>query len=255
MKAGGKIILGILLLVIVLGYLFFDCIWNEQLMTYNVKNGAGMDGVTDYARTASVIIHEKPDVVAIQELDSVTGRSKGAYVLDELAKQTGMHATYAPAIDYDGGKYGIGILSKKQPLHVYRYALPGREEARALLVVEFKKYVYACMHLSLTEEDRIASLPIIREATSGFDKPVFIAGDWNDTPDSPFIQEMQKDFRILSPTDQLTCPADEPKACIDYIAVKKNCKPKHFAFFSYVAPASVESDHRPVNVFIKRWIW
>lgn len=255
MKTGGKIILGILLLVIVLGYLFFDCIWNEQLMTYNVKNGAGMDGVTDYVRTASVIIHEKPDVVAIQELDSVTGRSKGAYVLDELAKQTGMHATYAPAIDYDGGKYGIGILSKKQPLHVYRYALPGREEARALLVVEFKKYVYACMHLSLTEEDRIASLPIIREATSGFDKPVFIAGDWNDTPDSPFIQEMQKDFRILSPTDQLTCPADEPKACIDYIAVKKNCKPKHFAFFSYVAPASVESDHRPVNVFIKRWIW
>lgn len=255
MKTGGKIILGILLLVIVLGYLFFDCIWNEQLMTYNVKNGAGMDGVTDYARTASVIIHEKPDVVAIQELDSVTGRSKGAYVLDELGKQTGMHATYAPAIDYDGGKYGIGILSKKQPLHVYRYALPGREEARALLVVEFKKYVYACMHLSLTEEDRIASLPIIREATSGFDKPVFIAGDWNDTPDSPFIQEMQKDFRILSPTDQLTCPADEPKACIDYIAVKKDCKPKHFAFFSYVAPASVESDHRPVNVFIKRWIW
>ena len=252
MKVVGKIILGILLLVIVLGCLFFDCIWNEQLMTYNVKNGAGMDGVTDYARTASVIIQEKPDVVAIQELDSVTGRSKGAYVLDELAKLTGMYATYAPAIDYDGGKYGIGILSKKQPLHVYRYALPGREEARALLVVEFKQYVYACMHLSLTEEDRIASLPIIREATSGFDKP---AGDWNDTPDSPFIQELQKDFCILSTTDKPTCPADEPKACIDYIAVKKDCKPKNFAFFSYVTPASVESDHRPVNVHIKRWIW
>lgn len=255
MKVVGKIILGILLLVIVLGSLFFDCIWNEQLMTYNVKNGAGMDGVTDYVRTASVIIQEKPDVVAIQELDSVTGRSEGAYVLDELAKLTGMHATYAPAIDYDGGKYGIGILSKKQPLHVYRYALPGREEVRALLVVEFKKYVYACMHLSLTEEDRIASLPIIREATSGFDKPVFIAGDWNDTPDSPFIQELQKDFCILSTTDKPTCPADEPKACIDYIAVKKDCKPKNFAFFSYVTPASVESDHRPVNVHIKRWIW
>lgn len=255
MKVIGKIILGILLLVIVLWCLFFDCIRNEQLMTYNVKNGAGMDGVTDYARTASVIMQEKPDVVAVQELDSVTGRSKGTYVLGELAKLTGMHATYAPAIDYDGGKYGIGILSKKQPLHIYRYALPGREEARALLVVEFRKYVYACMHLSLTEEDRIASLPIIRKATSGFDKPVFIAGDWNDTPDSPFIQELQKDFCILSTTDKPTCPADEPKACIDYIAVKKDCKPMYYSHFSYVTPASVESDHRPVNVFIKRWIW
>ena len=202
-----------------------------------------------------MINREKPDVVAVQELDSVTGRSQGTYVLGELAKLTDMHATYAPAIDYDGGKYGIGILSKKQPLRVYRYALPGREEARALLVVEFKKYVYACMHLSLTEEDRIASLPIIREATSGFDKPVFIAGDWNDTPDSPFIQELQKDFCILSTTDNPTCPADKPKACIDYIAVKKDCKPKNFAFFSYVTPASVESDHRPVNVHIKRWVW
>ena len=255
MKKLGKVLCVVGVIAIALCFVFLNCIRNEHFMTYNVRNGSGMDGVKDFARTAAVINREKPDVVAVQELDSVTGRSKGAYVLDELAKLTGMHATYAPAIDYDGGKYGIGILSKKQPLRVYRYALPGREEARALLVVEFKKYVYACMHLSLTEEDRIASLPIIREATSGFDKPVFIAGDWNDTPDSPFIQELQKDFCILSTTDKPTCPADEPKACIDYIAVKKDCKPKNFAFFSYVTPASVESDHRPVNVHIKRWIW
>lgn len=255
MKKLGKALCVVGVIAIALCFVFLNCIRNEHFMTYNVRNGSGMDDVKDFARTAAVINREKPDVVAIQELDSVTGRSKGAYVLGELAKLTGMHATYAPAIDYDGGKYGIGILSKKQPLHVYRYALPGREEARALLVVEFKKYVYACMHLSLTEEDRIASLPIIREATSGFDKPVFIAGDWNDTPDSPFIQELQKDFCILSTTDKPTCPADKPKACIDYIAVKKDCKPKNFAFFSYVTPASVESDHRPVNVHIKRWVW
>ena len=111
------------------------------------------------------------------------------------------------------------------------------------------------MHLSLTEEDRIASLPIIREATSGFDKPVFIAGDWNDTPDSPFIQELQKDFCILSTTDKPTCPADEPKACIDYIAVKKDCKPLFHSFSSNIVSAVVESDHRPVTVSLKHWIW
>lgn len=255
MKVVGKIILGILLLVIVFGYLFFDCIRNEQLMTYNVRNGAGMDGVTDYARTASVIMQEKPDVVAVQELDSVTGRSKGAYVLGELAKLTGMHATYAPAIDYDGGKYGIGILSKKQPLHVYRYALPGREEARALLVVEFRKYVYACMHLSLTEEDRIASLPIIREATSGFDKPVFIAGDWNDTPDSPFMKELEKDFLVLSDTNAPTFPADSASTTIDYIAVRKDTRVYYQALTPFVPKARVESDHRPIVVHLAHWIW
>ena len=87
-----------------------------RLMSYNVKNGQGMDGFADYGRTANVILKEKPDVVALQELDSATMRSKGAYVLGELAQRTGMHATYAPAIDFDGGKYGIGILSKERPL-------------------------------------------------------------------------------------------------------------------------------------------
>lgn len=255
MKKLGKALCVVGVIAIALCFVFLNCIRNEHFMTYNVRNGSGMDGVKDFARTAAVINREKPDVVAVQELDSVTGRSQGTYVLGELAKLTDMHATYAPAIDYDGGKYGIGILSKETPKAVHRYALPGREEARTLLVVEFKQYVYACMHLSLTEEDRIASLSIIWEATSGFDKPVFIAGDWNDTPNSPFIQELQKDFRILSTTEKPTCPADEPKECIDYIAVKKDCKPMFYSFSSNIVSAAVESDHRPVTVSLKHWIW
>ena len=69
-----------------------------RFMSYNVKNGYGLDDSTNYARTAEVIRKEAPDVVAIQELDSVTGRSHGTYVLGELGKHTGMYATYAPAM-------------------------------------------------------------------------------------------------------------------------------------------------------------
>ena len=93
-----------------------------------------LDDVTDFRRTAAVINKVCPDVVAVQEIDSVTGRSGGKDVLREIAGLTLMHHMYAPAIDYDGGKYGIGMLSKEKPLG-YRYLpLPGREEARALLV-------------------------------------------------------------------------------------------------------------------------
>ena len=112
------------------------------IMSYNIRNGRGMDDVTDFRRTAAVINKVCPDVVAVQEIDSVTGRSGGKDVLREIAGLTLMHHMYAPAIDYDGGKYGIGMLSKEKPLG-YRYLpLPGREEARALLVVEFEKYIY-----------------------------------------------------------------------------------------------------------------
>ena len=46
-------------------------------MSYNVRNARGLDNVTDYQRVADVINSVKPDILAVQELDSVTGRSKG----------------------------------------------------------------------------------------------------------------------------------------------------------------------------------
>lgn len=121
-----------------------------RLMTYNIKNATGMDGVCDFQRIANVINNASPDVVAVQEVDSVTNRSNQKYVLGEIAERTQMYACFAPAIDYDGGKYGIGLLSKKAPVHLQTIALPGREEARALILAEFEDYIYCCTHLSLT---------------------------------------------------------------------------------------------------------
>ena len=46
-----------------------------RLMTYNVRNANGMDGICNYQRVANVINNARPDIVAIQELDSMTARS------------------------------------------------------------------------------------------------------------------------------------------------------------------------------------
>lgn len=89
-----------------------------RLMTYNVRNANGMDGICNYQRVANVINNARPDIVAIQELDSMTARSNRTDVLKELAERTQLHPCFTPAIDYDGGKYGIGILSKETPLRV-----------------------------------------------------------------------------------------------------------------------------------------
>ena len=134
-----------------------------RLMTYNIKNANGMDDVCDFQRIADVINHIHPEVVALQELDSMTHRSGQKYVLGEIAGRTQMHAYFAPAIDYDGGKYGIGLLTKEIPVSLKTMTLPGREEARALIMAEFDNYIYCCTHLSLTEEDRMASLELIKD--------------------------------------------------------------------------------------------
>ena len=147
-----------------------------KLMSYNIRNAKGMDNVRNVQRIVNVITNEAPDVIAVQELDSMTTRSNQTFVLAEVAERTQMHASYAPAIDFQGGKYGIGILSKDKPLDIQTYPLPGREEKRMLMVAEFKDYFFACTHLSLTEEDRLTSLEIIKNSVKSNQKPFFLAG-------------------------------------------------------------------------------
>lgn len=218
-----------------------------RIKTYNVKNAVGMDGRRNYWRVAGVLARVVPDVVALQELDSATSRSQGDYVLGELARITKLHATYAPAIPYAGGKYGIGILSREEPLRAFSVPLPGREEARVLLVAEFRDYVFCCAHLSLTAEDRMASLPLILDALAGTDKPVFLAGDWNDTPDSPFMQALAERFRLLSDTAQHTFPSPAPVQTIDYVAALRPAGAVRVVS-ARVPDERVASDHRPVVV-------
>lgn len=217
-----------------------------RIMSYNIRNGRGMDDVSNFQRTADVINKVRPNVVAVQEVDSVTGRSGQTDVLRVLADKTLMYPVYAPAIDYDGGKYGIGMLSKEKPLG-YRYlALPGREEERALLIVEFEKYIYCCTHLSLTVEDRLASLEIISREAAKANKPLFIAGDFNAHPDSEVIKGIQNDFVILTNTKQPTFPADEPTETIDYIAAYAKDTTAFTRLSAWVVDEPAASDHRPI---------
>jgi endonuclease/exonuclease/phosphatase family metal-dependent hydrolase len=188
-----------------------------RVMSYNICNAVGMDHVTDYRRVADVINELAPDVIALQELDSVTNRSRQTDVLSRLAGLTGMYAVYGASIPYDGGAYGIGVLSKTQPLSWQRIPLPGREEARSLLTVEFADYVFCCTHFSLNEEDRLASVSLIDQAVKAYHKPVFLAGDINAVPESPVIDAFRTNWQLLSDPRQFTWPSDHPDRTIDYL--------------------------------------
>lgn len=221
------------------------------MMSYNVRNALGMDRVTDFQRVADVINRSSPDVVAVQELDSVTNRSKGIDVLDELSRRTLMFPTYAAAINYDGGKYGVGVLSKEKPLGASRVPLPGREEARMLLVVEFEEYFYACTHLSLTAEDRLESAKIIIREAEKADKPFFLAGDINAEYDSLEQELLREKFTMLNSEKENTFPSDEPNVCIDYIYGFNKFENWSRLTNRGVIAEKVASDHRPLYVEVR----
>ena len=219
---------------------------NLRLMTYNVRHLEGEDGIVSPERIAHIISAVRPDAVALQELDSVNGRTLYADQLAELAWHTGMYATWATAISFAGGGYGVGMLTRERPLSVRRIPLPG-SEPRMLLIVELSQYVYACTHLDLTEQARLASVDIIKREAARSTKPFFIAGDLNAEPHDEPITRLSDDFQILNDTTQPTFPASEPDICIDYILVSKGSGSANVRR-SKVLNQPTASDHRPLVV-------
>ena len=222
-----------------------------KIISYNIHHGEGLDGKTDYKRIGQMIRNQQADIVALQEVDSVTGRSGHKDVLREIANEALMYPVFARAIAYDGGAYGVGLLSKTHPLQVRRIPLPGKEEPRVLLLAEFEDYWIGCTHLSLTHEDQLASLPTIRQFASGIQKPFLLAGDWNALPGDATLREIEKDFNLLNNTGQQTYPADKPNQLLDYIAVWKHTGKRFLKKNSSVIPDTQSSDHRPVAAHIR----
>lgn len=216
-----------------------------RLLSYNIRNAKGMDNKTDYDRVAAVLLQTKAPVIALQEVDSVTTRNGKVDVLQLLAQKTKMHAVYGAAIPYQGGKYGIGVLSNEKPLQHYTIPLPGREEERVLLVVEFKKYVVFNTHFSLTEADRLTSVNIINEQAARFQKPIYLLGDFNAEPTSLVLSALQQSWTLLSGT-AFTVPATTPNSCIDYIFSRNAKKRKQLS--ATVINEPMASDHRPVLI-------
>ncbi len=222
-----------------------------RFMSYNIRHGAGMDNRLDSERIAKVIQQVAPDVVALQEVDSATMRIGEADMLHELADYNLMYRMYAPAIPYRGGKYGIGLLAREKPLHFRYMPLPGREEARVLLIAEFEDYVFCCTHFSLTEEDQLAAVSVLTEELSTVKKPVFLAGDLNALPDSPVLKVLQEKFVLLTNPEEKTFPADKPQECLDYILGFTGNGQTYTVLANRVVKETVASDHRPVVADIR----
>ena len=223
------------------------------LMSYNVMHCAGMNDKVNIARTAEVVKRENPRFAGLQELDcKAAKRSFGVDQPAELGRLTGMHATFAQAIPFQGGGYGVAVLSREKPLSVYNTSLPGIEP-RVLLLCEFEDCWFGTTHLALHETNRLASVEIIRKAVAerAATKPVYLTGDWNDTPASKPLAAMRSFMTILSDTKGRTFhdfrPNDPPTPyCIDYIAVDSLSAKRIVVRDSHVVPDVTTSDHSPV---------
>jgi endonuclease/exonuclease/phosphatase family metal-dependent hydrolase len=202
---------------------------NLRVMTYNIHVGVGMDKKLDLQRIADVINAARPDLVGLQEVDRGVKRTEGKDEIAELAALTRMEYAFAPNLDYQGGKYGVAILSRFPIRHTEHRMFENKREAerrgmlRIEVEIEGKRLNFLTTHLDYQFEDgRLFESEQLLKFLEGVKGPMIVVADLNDVPSGSAFKLLRTKFEDAwmtsgATTDGFSYPADKPVKRIDHI--------------------------------------
>lgn len=236
-----------------------------RVLTYNIHhaNPPSKPNVIDIDAIANVIKQQQPDLIALQEVDVYTNRSgKTLNETSEIARLAGLpYYFFGKAIDYQGGEYGVAILSKYPLSSMANYPLPtaagsgGELRTLATAIISLpgnKTIVFASTHLDAqtSETNRLLQIQKITDILNPQTIPVILAGDFNAIPGSNTINILDGNFtRSCISSCGFTISAISPTKTIDFIAYRPSDK---FTVTSHkVIEEKYASDHLPVLVVFK----
>jgi endonuclease/exonuclease/phosphatase family metal-dependent hydrolase len=226
--------------------------------SYNIRHGAGVDNRVDLPRTASVLRALNADVVGLQEIDHRVTRSGGVAQMDSLGRLLGMQAAFGAFMPYQGGEYGLGILSRHPIARVEVIRLPDGNEPRVALLVDVvvdgrDTVSVVNVHFDWVGNDtlRFAQATALTRVLDTLRTPYILLGDFNDEPGSRTLAlfaaratEAQK-----PPDNHFTFSSTEPTKEIDFIFAAPSTRWRSGG--ARVIDERVASDHRPV---VADWI-
>ena len=196
-----------------------------RIMTYNIE--AGVAG--KMADIGQYIKSQKPDIVALQEIDQWAYRAKRKSPAPEnqivdLAAVTDMLPIFSPTCNFgEIGYYGIGLLTKYNIKSFKRIVLPQTNpdyEPRVILIAELdikgKSLTIVNTHLSLYEEDRVVQTKFIAKQLRKIRGPKLLCGDFNARQEEINTTRLAK-YRDALPEGIETFPSVNPRAKLDYI--------------------------------------
>ena len=205
-----------------------------RVMTYNIHVGVGMDKKLDLQRIADVISAERPDLVGLQEVDRGVERTEGKDEIAELAKLASMHYAFAHNLDYQGGQYGVAILSRFaiQKLDHRKYENRREAERRGMLRVETqidgRIFNFVTTHLDYQHADgRLFETEQMLKFLEGIGGPLIVVGDFNDEPAGEAYKLILTKFydswlKAGARGPGLSYPADKPVKRIDYVFTRQS---------------------------------
>ena len=227
-----------------------------RILAYNIHHGAGNDEVLDLERIARLIRSLDPDLVALQEIDNRTERTGGINQAAEIGRMAGMGSVFGPFMDYQGGQYGMALLSDLPFVNPTNHELPEGAEPRSSLAIRVQlpdgagELIFAGIHFYRTEDERMAQARRLLHVLEPETLPVILAGDFNSTPDSAVMALIGETFAIPDKgEDHFTFPSDLPDREIDFIVYRP--ADRFTVVESRVIDEPVASDHRPLLLVVE----
>lgn len=239
-----------------------------RVLVYNIHAGTDADGRDNLARVAELVTRTGADLVLLQEVDRVTERSGRVDQLAELERRTGFHGAFGRTLDYQGGGYGIAVLSRwpiasdsLYPLRVEpaQERAGGSYEPRGALQVRVdgpsRPLGVVNTHLDASRDDHYRRQEVegVLEAADDVRARAtwtVVGGDFNAEPGTATIQRMAAvgwtdAWAECGDGDGFTFSADEPVKRIDYLFLAPG-----LTCTSAEVLDNRTSDHRPLLVVV-----
>lgn len=226
-----------------------------RVLCYNIHHGEGLDGRLDLERIAQLITGQRADLVALQEVERGTERTGRRDLAAELGRLTGLIPHFVKNIPYQGGEYGLAVLTRfpiKRTAHTLLKKFgDGEQRGVQHVVVDLygREVLFLNTHLDHRRDpaERDHSAEEIRGIVSAAGPtPIILCGDFNATPESIAIRRIREfltdAWSVVGKGPGHTVPVRQPTRRIDYIWVSS----------PGVVPVSMEvlqsdaSDHLPL---------
>lgn len=227
-----------------------------RVMTYNIHHGEGLDGRVDTARIAALIRQERPDIVALQEVDKGVRRTAGRDLTAELAALTGMTGVFSNNFYFQGGEYGNAVLTrfpvKRWTNHHYQMIRTNEQRGILQLVLDVsgREVVFMNTHIDSRSDDaeRWQNVGEIEVLCSKYARqPVILCGDFNNFPQGRVYERLAQTFHDtwsrVGEGDGFSFPARSANRRIDYVWFTR---PEVLAPLRAWLPSSEASDHLPL---------
>lgn len=229
-----------------------------RVVGYNIRHGRGMDDSLDLARTTATLADLRPDLVGLQEVDERVERSGSVDEAAELGAELGMEHAFGAFMPYQGGRYGMAILSRYPITSVNPLQLPEGNEPRIALMAEVvlptnDTIAVINVHFDWVRDDgfRFDQASTLATVLDTLSRPWILLGDFNDVPESRTLELFRGLGREAGKEagSTLTFPADEPAREIDFVFTGPGDRWE--VLEARAVDERVASDHRPVLAVVR----